>query len=72
MSLNARYCRRRANSRSRASMSAKSSSSVAEDWGRRRAALMSSSVAATRRNSDAWPRSQSVSAACARRMCAMN
>ena len=36
---------------------------LAGGWGSSRAALMSSSVAATSRNSEAWPRSQSVSAA---------
>ena len=54
MSLNARYCSRRAKSMSRASMRARSSSSSGPDCGSSRAALRSSRVAATSRNSVAW------------------
>ena len=72
MSLNARYCSSRAKSRSRASISARSSSSCGASWGSSRADLMSSRVAATSRNSEAWLRSQSVSDAWWARMCAMN
>ena len=55
--LYARYCSSRANSRSRASSSSRSSASSTSPDGSSRAALRSSSVAATTRNSLAWPRS---------------
>ena len=72
MSLNARYCSSRANSRSRASMRARSSSSCGPVCGSSRADLMSSRVAAMSRNSEAWPRSHSVSDDWAALMWAMN
>ena len=56
-SLYARYCSSRANSRSRASSSARSSSSSTSAAGSSRAVFRSSRVAATTRNSVAWPRS---------------
>src|ERR671912_1676204 len=71
MSLNARYWRRRAKRMSRASMSARSSSSSGPACGRSRVALRSSRVAATRRNSVACDRSQPSGVARSVRMCAM-
>ena len=57
--LKARYCRSRANRRSRASSSARSSSSSTSPCGSSRAALRSSSVAATSRNDEVCSRSHS-------------
>ena len=56
--LNARYCSSRAKSRSRASSRARSSSSSTSPCGSSRAALRSSSVAATSRNDVVCSRSQ--------------
>src|SRR5690606_18572104 len=69
MRLYARYCSSRANSRSRASSRARSASSSTSAAGSSRAALRSSRVAATTRNSVVSSRSQSGPSA---RMYAMN
>ena len=71
MSLKARYCSSRAKRMSRASMRARSSSSSGPLCGSSRAALRSSRVAATRRNSVAWDRSHPPGLACSTLMCAM-